>query len=189
MTMRIQFNNPETLAKIKSMNMLGSSLPFKPNIKTGEISSSTQGSSLYTIPGIIQIKSDMNNSYSHRFEIKVLANETNSAEINIPRKYYFYEGAVPSYLPISKQLFQGYDPQVTIKGKDSDKLSVIFIEKLDTVFTNKTLPLKIELIYHLDEGLFLILDDKNIVTIFEYSASINEKTATIKIIYSKQMPQ
>ena len=53
-------------------------------------------------------------------------------------------------------------------------MSVIFIEKLDTVFTNKTLPLKIELIYHLDEGLFLILDDKNIVTIFEYSASINE---------------
>lgn len=66
---------------------------------------------------------------------------------------------------------------------------MIFIEKLDTVFTNKTLPLKIELIHHLDEGLFLVLDDKNIVTIFEYSASINEKTATIKIIYSKQMLQ
>ena len=190
MTMRIDYSNKNSSRSSSSLGGLGSSPPFNPNIWTGEISSSTQGSSLYTIPGVIRIISDISSNYDHKFDIKVLSNETNSAELNLPRKFYFYEGAVPSYLPISKQLFQGYAPEVSIKGKDSSKLQVIFINQLTTEYVDdQVLPTKIELIYHLDEGLFLILDHNNMVTIYEFSAKLSEKIASIKVIYTKKMPQ
>ena len=132
------------------------------------------------------------NLVNHKFNLFVLANETLSAELNLPKGFEFYKDTLPILLPLSKQSIQGYGPKLTVTHDDGKKnYEVEYVRKMRDTTKANTLPYVISdknggLLY-LNKDIFLVFQGVTI-RLLQFSPSLRQNTTTFSLTAQFDLP-